>query len=56
MSTKDDWKQTGKELGHAFKGLGKTILKTAKAGADKAVEWAERDDAAKEKKSSEEDK
>lgn len=40
-STKADWKETGRDLGHAFKGLGKTILKTAKTGVDKATSWAE---------------
>lgn len=42
-STKEDWKETGKGLGHAFKGLGKTILRTAKTGVDKATSWAEDD-------------
>lgn len=43
-STKETWKETGKDLGHAFKGLGKTLLKTAKTGVNKATEWAESND------------
>lgn len=43
-STKENWKDTGRDLGHAFKGLGKTLLKTAKTGVNKATEWAETDD------------
>ena len=34
------WRETGKELGGAFASLGKTLLHTAEAGADKAEEWA----------------
>lgn len=41
MSQRDDWKDTGKGLGSAFKGLGKSIVRTAKTGVDKAVDWAE---------------
>lgn len=37
------WRETGKELGGAFAGLGKTLLHTAEAGAEKAEEWAEED-------------
>ncbi|MGN0370253.1 MAG: hypothetical protein ACI4EW_06875 [Butyrivibrio sp.] len=44
MSTRDDWKETGKDLGHAFKGLGKNIIKSAKKGINKATDWAESDD------------
>lgn len=40
------WKDTGKGIGGAFKGLGKTIINSAKKGADKAVEWAGREDGA----------
>lgn len=43
--TKQDWKNTGKGFANAFKGLGKTLVKTVKTGVDKADEWAERDDA-----------
>lgn len=42
-SMKESWKETGSGLGHAFEGLGKTILKTGKKGVDKAVDWAESD-------------
>ena len=41
MSTKQDWKETGKDLGHAFKGLGKTLIRTAKTGVDKVNDWAD---------------
>lgn len=41
MSQRDDWKDTGKGLGSAFKGLGKSIIRTAKTGVDKAADWAE---------------
>ena len=43
--SKAEWKQTGTELGHAFKGLGKTLVRTIKTGTDKAMEWAEDGDA-----------
>ena len=39
--SKAEWKQTGTELGHAFKGLGKTLVRTIKTGTDKAMDWAE---------------
>ncbi len=45
MALKDEWKQTGKGLGHAFRDLGKTIIKSAKVGVDKAEEWAAADEA-----------
>ena len=35
------WRKTGKELGHAFAGLGKTLVKTAETGAEKVSDWAE---------------
>ncbi len=41
MATKQDWKETGRDLGHAFKGLGKTLIRTAKTGVDKVSDWAE---------------
>ncbi len=43
--TKEDWKNTGKGFANAFKGLGKTFVKTVKTGVDKAGDWAEKDDA-----------
>ncbi len=44
-SLKDDWKETGKDLGGAFKQLGKSIIKSGATVVDKANDWAERDDA-----------
>ena len=41
--SKEEWKSTGKELGGAFTGLAKSLIRTAKAGIDKAEEWAEED-------------
>lgn len=41
MATKQDWKETGRGLGHAFKGLGKTLIRTAKTGVDKVNDWAD---------------
>lgn len=42
--SKENWKNTGKELGGAFQGLAKTLIRSAKTGLDKAEEWAERDE------------
>lgn len=44
MALRDDWKKTGKGLGTAFQGLGKSLVKTVKHGVDKADEWANGDD------------
>ena len=44
-SLKEDWKETGKDLGGAFKQLGKSIIKSGATVVDKANDWAERDDA-----------
>lgn len=44
-SIKDDWKKTGSQLGHAFAGLGKMLIKTAKTGVEKADEWANGEEA-----------
>lgn len=44
MSLKDEWKTTGSDLGHAFKALGKALIKTASTAAKKADEWASGDD------------
>ena len=44
MALKDDWKETGKDLGGAFADLGKTLVRTGKTAVDKAVDWAENDD------------
>ena len=44
MALKDDWKETGKDLGGAFADLGKTLVRTGKTAVDKAVDWAENDE------------
>lgn len=41
--SKQEWKSTGKELGGAFTGLAKSLIRSAKVGIDKAEEWAEED-------------
>ena len=46
MALKEDWKGTGKRLGEAFSGLGKTLIKTAKIGVDKADAWVDGKDPA----------
>ncbi len=43
MSLKDSWKETGVGLGHAFRDLGKTLVKTVKIGAEKVDDWANGD-------------
>lgn len=40
MALKNEWKETGVNLGHAFRDLGKAVVKTVKVGIDKADEWA----------------
>ncbi len=50
MALKDDWKETGKDLGGAFKQLGKSIVKSGATVVNKANDWAERDDAKEEAK------
>ena len=47
MPLNDEWKDAGKTLGGAFANLGKTLLKTAKVGVDKAEAWADGNDPAK---------
>ncbi|GEM_PF-1215516 len=42
------WKETGIGLGHAFRDLGKTLVKSVAHGAQKATEWASEEDEAKE--------
>ncbi len=44
-SLKEDWKETGKDLGGAFNRLGKSIVKSGAIVVNKANDWAERDDA-----------
>ena len=41
---KSDWKETGVGLGHAFRDLGKTLLKTGKTAIKKVDEWANSED------------
>ena len=50
MSLKDNWKATGSGLGHAFKDLGKTLVKTASTAANKVDKWANGDEQAEEVK------
>lgn len=38
---KSEWKDVGRGLGKTFSGLGKTLVKTAKVGLEKADDWAE---------------
>lgn len=42
---KDNWKDTGAALGHAFRDLGKTLIKTGATAMKKADEWANKEDA-----------
>ena len=42
--------KAGSDLGHAFAGLGKMLIRTAKVGMEKADEWANSDDSPKEEK------
>ena len=49
MGLKDNWKEAGSGLGHAFRDLGKTIVKTVRTGVDKADEWANKPEASEEK-------
>ena len=45
---KDSWKDTGVGLGHAFRDLGKSLVKTGKTALKKADEWANKDDESQE--------
>ena len=45
---KDSWKETGVGLGHAFRDLGKTLIKTGAKAVKKADEWANSEDEAQE--------
>jgi len=47
MSLKDNWKQTGVGLGHAFRDLGKSVIKSVATGVKKADDWANKEDNAK---------
>jgi len=44
MSVKEDWKETGKELGKAFKSFGSTYVRSAETTADKVEKWVETPD------------
>lgn len=44
MSLKDNWKDTGKGLGKSFAGLGKSIVKSVKVGADKLLDEEPKDE------------
>ena len=35
-NVKKEWKKAGSDLGHAFAGLGKMLIRTAKVGMEKA--------------------
>ena len=37
---KDSWKDTGVGLGHAFRDLGKTLIKTGSKAVKKVDNWA----------------
>ena len=41
---RDSWKDTGVGLGHAFRDLGKTLIKTGSDVAKKADKWANGDE------------
>ncbi|MBO4460184.1 MAG: hypothetical protein J5778_05955 [Clostridiales bacterium] len=48
MALRDDWKNTGKDLGNAFANLGKTLVKSGADVAHKADNLVNGDDKAKE--------
>ena len=50
------WKETGVGLGHAFRDLGKTLIKTGAGAVKKADEWANREDGEPEDQAQEESK
>lgn len=47
---KNSWKETGVGLGHAFRDLGKTLIKTGTKAVKKADEWANREEEEQEEK------
>ena len=51
---KETWKETGKDLGHAFRDLGKAIIKTGSTALKKADDWANGEDEAQEEPESKE--
>ena len=44
-SLKEEWAQTGKEVVSALESLGKSLVRSAKAGIEKLDEWANSDNA-----------
>jgi hypothetical protein len=44
MSLKDSWKQTGVGLGHAFRDLGKSVVKSVATGVKKVDNWANKEE------------
>lgn len=48
------WKETGIGLGHAFRDLGKTIIKSGATAVKKADDWANKEDKPEEKNETEE--
>ena len=54
MALRDEWKETGKGLGHAFRDLGKSIVRSVKTGVDKADDWATGEEKSKEAPAAEE--
>lgn len=41
---RDTWKETGKGLGHAFRDLGKSIVRSGTNALKKADQWATNED------------
>lgn len=39
--SKQEWKESGTDLGHAFQTFGKTFVRSAKTTGDKITDWAE---------------
>ena len=50
---RDSWKDTGISLGHAFRDLGKTLIKTGANAVKKADAWANSEDYEQEAQSEE---
>lgn len=50
---KENWKETGVGLGHAFRDLGKSIIKTGATALKKADEWANKEEEKEEEKNEE---
>ena len=44
MSLKDNWKHTGVGLGHAFRDLGKSVVKSVATGVKKVDNWANKEE------------